>query len=275
MKEKVGIIGFGNMGRAIAYQIKKHYCVYVFDKDTSKTSNINEVNISGNMSDVMANSNVIILAVKPQDFTSVLNKIKGLTQGKLIISIAAGITTSYIENYLDNETRVIRVMPNMPVKIGKGISCLSAGCFAASADIALADEIFKRLGKTLLLKEGMMDAATAVSGSGPGYFYDFIQSKKLDIGNYPQEEIKGFKSSFKNAAAAIGFNQAQVNLLVDATIEGALEVLKAKEFTAEQLKDQVTSRGGTTQAGLEVLHKGGSLESAVKAALRRAKELSE
>jgi len=117
----------------------------------------------------------------------------------------------------------------------------------------------------------MMDAATAISGSGPGYFYDFIKGKS-------KEEIKflkeGFITSLIEVAHSIGFSMVEAELLTVTTTHGSMELLSKTKLSAEQLRNQVASKGGTTEAALEVLHMGGSLEEAVKAALNRAYELT-
>jgi len=264
---KIGIIGCGNMGRAIYERLKDDYTVSVFDKDASKLSN---VNIADSTIDLLNKSVVVILAVKPQDFENLLNEIKSNIKDKLVISIAAGITTGYIEKFL-GDVKIIRVMPNMPAKIGKGMSCLCKGQNAKEQDLNFAKELFDKLGKTLIFNEDMMDAATAISGSGPGYLYDMIENKsKDDI----EKSVGKFISSLAEAAKSIGFSPQQAKLLAKTTVDGSVAVFQSGNVAASELKKQITSKGGTTEAGLKVLHSGGSLKEAVKAALNRGKELS-
>ncbi len=154
MKEKksIGIIGFGNMGAALTGRLRERYSLFVFDKDRKKTKTVKAVNRAKNLKDLLANSEIVILAVKPQDFPALFREIKAYLKDKLVISIAAGISTRFIEKSLA-KARVVRVMPNMPAKIGKGISCLAKGRFAKKADLVLAEKIFKGLGLTLILEE--------------------------------------------------------------------------------------------------------------------------
>lgn len=173
--KSIGIIGFGNMGSAIAGRIKSKYRVIAFDEDEEKTKNISGIGTVNSITDLLKQSDAIVLAVKPQDFDAVLSEVKPFAKGKLIISIAAGIKTQYIEKKLGG-ARVVRAMPNLPVKVGKGISCLCKGKFARGTDLKFSEEIFKKLGKTLVLKENMMDAATAISGSGPGFLCGLIEN---------------------------------------------------------------------------------------------------
>lgn len=277
MKKKIGIIGFGNMGSAIAEMVKLKYEVWIFDKDRAKIQNLLRINIAENIIDLVNEVKTVILAVKPQDFNEVLQEIKeamdiyAKNRDNLIISIAAGITTGYIEKCLGN-VRVIRVMPNMPARIGMGMTCLCKGKFAIEKDLNSTKDLFDNLGKTLVLKEDMMDAATAVSGSGPGYFYDLIEGKNAVAAKEYLENI--FIFSLQKAAEAVGFAAQEAKELAEATGIGSMNILKESHLSPMELKKQVTSKGGTTEAGLEVLHSGGTLTDAVNAALKRAKELS-
>lgn len=276
---KIGIIGFGNMGSAIAERIKAEDAkIWVFDKDKDKIKGLSGVNTSENCIDLVKNVDVVILAVKPQDFEFALEDIKSGIKGKLVISIAAGITTGYIEKKLEGagEARVIRVMPNMPARIGKGMTCLSKGRFASDGDLGFAEELFVKLGATLILNEDKMNAATAISGSGPGYCYDLIESQHVNIHN--DAELKKFELDFskllEKAAAGIGFNVNESIMLANATTSGSIALIKESGVPVGELKKQITSKGGTTEAALAALHKGDTLENAAKAALKRAKELS-
>ncbi|MCF7907576.1 MAG: pyrroline-5-carboxylate reductase [Candidatus Omnitrophica bacterium] len=273
LKKSIGIIGFGNMGSGLATRLKRHYRVLVFDQDCKKTKALRGVKKALSIEELLLDANQIIIAVKPQNFPSLLKKIKGNFDNKLFISIAAGISTQYIEKTLAR-VRVIRVMPNLPSKIGKGMSCLARGRFAKAVDLSLAKKIFKHLGQILVLNEKMIDAATAVSGSGPGYVYAFLESNCFSGRKVPAVLIRDFKLDFKKAARAVGFTKSQADLLVDATVSGSLAVLSHSRLSISQLRKQITSKGGTTEKALKVLKRGGSLTDAVGAALLRAKQLS-
>lgn len=267
--QKIGIIGFGNMGSAIGERLKTDYEIVVFDKDKNKTSGLSDINVTKNITDLVNKVNTVILAIKPQDFEIVLNEIKNYAKDKLIISIAAGITTKFIEAYL-GRVRAIRVMPNLSAKVGAGMICLCKGKYAKKNDLAFAKQLFGKLGKTLVLKEKMMDASTAISGSGPGYFYDWVEGKSI-------EEIKNtasrFASSLTATAQEIGFTYPIARTLAETTTKGSILYLEETKLSPAEAKKQVASKGGTTEAGLEVLHNGGSLTEAVKAALKRARKL--
>lgn len=273
-RKTVGIIGFGNMGQAIAEQLKIDYQVQVFDKDKNKTRGLAGIKIAQASADLAKNSDVLILAIKPQDFEGLLVEIKDfLSADKLIISIAAGITTAYIEKCL-GVVRVIRAMPNILIKIGASVTCLSKGKFATEQDLEFAENLFGYIGETLAIKEEMMNAATAVSGSGPAYICYYIEAGLLDPDNIPEQRREAFLSNFRKSAENLGFSKEEATLLVSNTFNGTINFLKKTKVPALELKKQVASKGGTTEAALEVLYKGASLEEAVKAARKRAEELS-
>lgn len=268
----VGIIGYGNMGSAIAERI--NIPVAVFDADRLKTSNLKStIQVVLSAALVVQNCDVIIIAVKPQDFELLLEAIKKPAEGrnKLFISIAAGIRTSFIEKRLEG-SRVVRVMPNLPARIGEAMSCLAKGASAKDEDLVFAQGLFNALGQTLCIPEDLMDAATAISGSGPGFFF-------YQAGDRPEAELKDlankeFIPKFTDAARQLGFTAQQAQLLVDATVSGSIALIAATGLAAQELLVQVTSKGGTTEAGLAVLQKGGSLADAARAAAQRASELS-
>lgn len=269
-KKKIGIIGFGNMGSAIAQQLKRAYSIFVFDKDKNKTKNLSGLTISKNVIDLMKEAEIIILAAKPQDFDDCLYEIKKYIEDKLIISIAAGISCAHIEKIL-GKARVIRAMPNLPIKIGQGLTCLTKGSFASDIDLEFGKKIFNSIGEFLVIEENLMNAATAVSGSGPGFFYYLIKDKPYkDWITYAKDV---FTLALSTAAQRVGFKADQALVLARITALGSMALLKNTGLSPKELCTQVTSKGGTTQAGLEVLAKGSSLVDAIKAALKRAEEL--
>ncbi|MFA5271007.1 MAG: pyrroline-5-carboxylate reductase [Candidatus Omnitrophota bacterium] len=270
---KVGIIGCGNMGSAIVKGISSKYQVFIFDKEAGKTKNIAKAKVTKSIFDLVSSADVVILAVKPQDFESVLSEIKDCIDGKLVISIAAGISTGYIEKVL-GKVRIIRVMPNLPAKIGKGMSCLSKGKFASNSDLLFAKKIFNFIGKTLFLNdENMIDAATASSGSGPGFLSKGVSGKSLkEAKKIAQSE---FMPLMLDTCIEMGFTRNQAQLLTTATTTGTIALWETTKILPEDLAKQVASKGGTTEAGLKKLKgKMKFLPNAMKAALKRAKELS-
>jgi len=270
-------MGFGNMGSAIGQRLKAAgYQIVVFDKDKNKTKSLEGLKVAKNITDAIKQADVVILAIKPQDFDLVLNEAKGILSGQLIISIAAGIPTAYIERVL-GKVKVVRTMPNLPAKIGEGMICLSKGKYATEADLDFAQKLFKHLGDTMKLDEEKMDAATAVAGSGPGFFYKLIQIENIDPNN--MTEIYKFAThefipACTASATSIGFSVAQAKVLAVSTTNGTIDLLKSSGLTPKQLEKAVKSKKGTTEAGLSKLRGIDSLKQAIKAAFKRAKELS-
>ncbi|MGE5308452.1 MAG: pyrroline-5-carboxylate reductase family protein [Deltaproteobacteria bacterium] len=270
MKKKIGLIGFGNMGSAIFERARDDFDLLVYEKDPSKTEKLEASVVEKDLAALVRGVEAFILAVKPQDFTAVLAQIGGAGKAT-VISIAAGIPTAAIEKALPG-SRVVRVMPNLPAKVGKGMSCIARGKKAAQPDVTLTEQIFRKVGQVLVIDEKMMDAATAISGSGPGFFFDrVIGQSGYEAQNYG-EHI--FKEELREAAVAVGFDPKQALLLAKATTDGAVELMKSSGLPAETLRDRVTSKGGTTEAGLKALHQTDSLADAARAAVARAKELA-
>ncbi len=269
---KIGILGYGNMGSAIAARLKDKHQLFIFDKDAGKTDNVSSATVAVNIPDLLNKAEVVVLAVKPQDFEPVLIEIKKNIGRQLVISIAAGITTAGIEKLL-GEAQVVRVMPNLPVKAGKGMTCLARGKYVSEINLSLAREMFDLAGKTLVVDENKMNAVTAVSGSGPGFLYDFL--RRLSPAEWDKFIQGKFIPAFSGAARKVGFSDEQSRLLAETTAYGSLALLKESKLPPEVLGRQVTSKGGTTEAGLAALDgKIENLESAVRAALKRAEELA-
>ena len=253
----IGIIGAGNMGKAIAVRLKD--LLIISDTDPKKLRAIK--NRSAETTDcnveLVKRSDTVILAVKPQSIKEVLLEIKPYIKNKLVISIAAGVTTNAIERIL-GKARVIRVMPNMPSMVGKGISAVSRGRFSKSRDINVARKIFSKVGEVVVVKEDKLDAVTALSGSGPAYYFLFT-----DL--------------LEKAGVSIGLNKDLAKKLALATFFGSAEVAKASKLSMEEFVQKVASKGGTTEAALKIFKKK-ALERTIKEALisafNRSKALS-
>lgn len=261
---KIGIIGCGNMGRALLRGLlSKGYVdrrdIFISDKDRRKIDFARlrfKVNVSSSNSKLVRKCNVIILAVKPQDLDAVARELPVPLKGKLLISICAGISTKKLEDCF-GDVPVIRVMPNMPALICQGISAISLGRYAALKDRRVARSIFSCIGEVVLIKEKLMDAVTAISGSGPAYYF-YLTQKLLET------------------AKEFGIPEQIAWRLVVQTASGSAALLKQSEQSPQVLRKRVSSKGGTTEAAFKVFQKKGLpkiLTSAFKAAARRAKEL--
>lgn len=287
MNERIGIIGFGNMGATIAQWLKTKYPVCVFDKEKEKLKNLSGITVALGIPDLVKRSQVVIIAVKPQDIDVVLrevkNTIKDKPQGnglastsqshKLVISIAAGIPTTFIEKALGG-AHVVRAMPNLCARIGESVTCLARGSSVSEEDLELAQEIFYYFGVTRLVEEKMMNAVTAISGSGPAYVFDLMEKNSLDANNIPQYTHDDIIEHLQDAAEAVGFNEEDAQFLATNTVNASINLVKKTKFAPQELKKQVASKGGTTEAALKVLAKGGSWSEAAQAALKRAQELA-
>jgi pyrroline-5-carboxylate reductase len=202
---------------------------------------------------------VIILATKPQQSSTVLAAIQpAIGLDKLIVSIMAGVRCTTIEEALADGTRVVRVMPNTPALVGTGATAICAGQNAAREDLDCVENIFARTGIVVRVDEKQMDAVTGLSGSGPAYVFTFIEA-------------------LSDAGVKNGLARDVSTKLAIQTVLGAARMLAETGEHPAKLREQVTSPGGTTIAGLHVLENGrfrGTVMDAVDAATQRSKELS-
>lgn len=216
------------------------------------------VHVTGDNREVADSADVVILAVKPQNMAEVLGEISSVSKkARLIISIAAGISINFIEGYLERGARVIRAMPNMPAMIGEGVTALACGGNAQEEDLAMARLIFDSVGITVVVEERFMDAVTGLSGSGPAYGFVVIEA-------------------LSDAGVCMGLSRDIALRLAAQTIMGAARLCLVSGKNPVELREMVTSPGGTTIAGLKVLEEGKirtTLMAAVQAATIRAKEL--
>jgi pyrroline-5-carboxylate reductase len=275
IKKKIGIIGFGTMGSAIAQRIKFKYEVLVFDKDAQKVSEASGMRVSVSIADLTRDADVVLLAVKPQDFSPVLQECRPFAKMRLFISIAAGITTRFIEGIL-GDVKVVRAMPNLGAILGVSETSLCPGSQAGDEDLFQAQELFDYIGKSWILEERLMNAATAICGSGPAYiFYDMEKSgigpKGLPI---TDETIMRYVHSLKVAAESLGFDKEVAMEFAVATVGTSVKLATETGLTPAELRARVTSKGGTTEAAVKVLSDRGSWSEAAEAALLRAIELS-
>jgi len=200
---------------------------------------------------------IIILAVKPDSVDSICREVAGSINGKLLVSVAAGIRSNSILNLFGPETRVIRVMPNTPALVGEGMSVLALAGEATTDDLEIVKNIFETVGRAVVVPEKLMDAVTGLSGSGPAYVFLMIEA--LADG--------GVKS---------GLPRDNAMLLAAQTVLGAARMVLETGLHPGVLKDKVASPGGTTIEGLHVLEKAGLrgiLMDAVSAAAEKSKIL--
>lgn len=265
--KKIGIIGCGNMGEALLARlsgvVEKSTHLMVSEMDAARREYIQgkyRIIVEIDNNEVVKFSDVIIIAVKPKDFEELLSGevCCGVSNKKLIISIAAGVTTKYIEKIVGGDVPVIRVMPNMAASIGEAISSISRGSSATDKDMALAREIFSLIGETVEIDEKLVDGVTAISGSGPAYFFYLVESLIA-------------------SAKMLGIDDNTARRLVVKTALGSAKLLDVLDEGPDALRKKVTSKGGTTEAALKVFESKkfkDIVKAAVKKAHSRAREIS-
>jgi pyrroline-5-carboxylate reductase len=264
--KQVGFVGSGNMGEALINGLLHgHLCrpeqILCSDVRLEKLKLIKEkygVKGTSHNIEVVKQSDIIILAVKPQIMKPVIDEIaKYLDLSKLIISIAAGVPLEAIESCAKKELKLIRVMPNICVSVREGISAIAAGKHALKEDLLLAKTIFDSVGKSLFIEEYLLDAVTGLSGSGPAYIFLIIDA-------------------LADAGVKVGLSRDDALILASQTVLGAAKMLIETGEHPGKLKDMVTSPGGTAITGLHTLEEGGlrtTLINAVEVATRRSEAL--
>lgn len=261
----IGFIGVGVMGSSIIKSLLMKSItsdqICIADKSPDKLDQLKsqyQVEVK-EIAAIGKGCNVIFLAVKPQDLADVLNELKQTIQPEtVVISIAAGKTIKFIEDQLQTNNPVIRAMPNTPAQIGKGISAIAASAKVSSDELKIATELFSTTGEVVVVTEDKIDAVTALSGSGPAYFFYFIEA-------------------MVKAGVELGLTDEIATKLAIETISGSAAMLKESNLDAATLRKNVTSPKGTTAAALEVFSNS-NLENiilkAMSAAKNRAQELA-
>jgi len=206
---------------------------------------------------IATKADLVLLAVKPQVMGEVLQGMAPAVEKQLVISIAAGIPTYFIEARFPRPVRVVRVMPNTPALVLEGASALCAGAHATAEDLAMAQAIFQAVGRAVVLEESALDAVTGLSGSGPAYVFVIIEA-------------------LADAGVRVGLSRDVAQLLAAQTVLGSARMVLETGAHPAVLKDMVASPGGTTIAGLHALESGAlraALLDAVRAATERSREL--
>jgi pyrroline-5-carboxylate reductase len=260
----IGFIGAGNMAEAIIKGILQSGAlaaekIYISDIKQSRLIELHEryqINFCATNQLLVEKADCIFLAIKPQNSTAVLEKIKLQNSHKIFISIMAGKTISFIKSHL-GDVPVMRIMPNTPILVGAGMSVIASGTGIDKKILSFIKKIFKAVGEVIELNETDMDIVTAVSGSGPAYVYNFAAAM-----------IAG--------AIHHGLSRDTAEILVKQTFLGASKMMVETSESAEQLAEQVTSKGGTTEAALKVFADSqcdGIIYAMLKAAKDRAKAI--
>ena len=264
--KKIGFIGAGQMAKSLAFGIANSNGddLQLFISDPNDAACESFASLIGDRSSVsrvnnnaklVESSELVFLAVKPQYLETALADVK-FENNPLVVSIVAGVRMFQLER-LTGISRIIRVMPNTPCQIGKGVSAIAAGPDVKSSETKLIKGILATVGAVVELEESLMDSVTGLSGSGPAYVFTFIEA-------------------LIDGAVLTGMPRATARHLAIETVIGAASMLQQSEEHPAVLRDRVTSPGGTTIEGLKALEENSfrdAVMSAVQAATERSREL--
>lgn len=263
---KIAFIGVGNMASAIIGGVAEdgiaHGDVILFDRHAEKAAPFAErgYTVASSAPDAAEQANIIVLATQPQAFPELLAELgTAALDGKCFVSIAAGVTTAAVCSGLGRDVPVIRVMPNAPLRIGKGATAVTRNGSVNETDFRLVCRIFSRMGEIIILPEDKMNEIISVTGSSPAYVYLFIKSI---IDSARRQGIEADEHQLRN--------------LVCRTVIGSAELMMRSPLTAEQLLDAVQTPGGTTEPAVKTLLERdmpGIIDAAMQACTDRAYEL--
>jgi pyrroline-5-carboxylate reductase len=268
MSRRVAILGCGKIGESLlagllssGWRSPDEVVVTVRREDRiAELRGHYGIRVSLSNSEAVAGAGLIVVAVKPQDFDVLLGEIApALSPKQTILSVAAAIPTSAIERRVDGSVPVVRAMPNAPAVVHEGIAGICAGAHASDADLALAEECLSHLGRVVRVAEPYMDAVTAVSGSGPAYFALLAEA-------------------MIEAGILLGLSREISTQLVVQTMLGTAKLLRDEHVHPVELREMVTSPGGTTIRAIRELERAGvraAFLNAIQAAMERSQELAE
>jgi pyrroline-5-carboxylate reductase len=264
---KVAIIGAGNMGMAFAksfiqYELVKKENLFLIEKNAERAEALRQEKAGAVIDTINAKIgeyDLIILSVKPQDFASLQDELRAVIQpNQLILSIMAGISIEKIKSSL-NHNLIVRAMPNTPALLGMGMTAFSAAGDITLSQLKKVENLINSTGRAIFLEdESLLDAVTALSGSGPAYFFYLVKA-------------------MIEAGKEMGFEDSMASLLVKQTMLGSYHLINNSEKNLDELIKAVASKGGTTEAALKRFEEGllsQNLKEGIFAAQKRATELS-
>lgn len=265
-KKKIGFVGCGNMGTALVRGLissgtssaDRIICSDVKEAKLAALSEQYGVETTKDNCRVATEADIVIYAIKPQILAHILRETAScLDMNKVVVSIAAGVPIPAIQSCLQNDLRLIRVMPNVGSAVMESATGITAGEHVLNGDLELVRDIFESVGKTVIVEECLLDAVTGLSGSGPAYIFMIVDA-------------------LADAGVKVGLSREDALYLSIQTLLGSAKLLMETREHPGKLKDSVTSPGGTAIAGLHTLEEGGlrtTLINAVEAATKRAREL--
>jgi pyrroline-5-carboxylate reductase len=267
--EKLAIIGAGSMAEALISGIVEKELlssrkIWVTNRsDTQKLSRLSHqygINATHDLETLFNGADMVILAMKPKDAASAIIQIKEhLNESMLIVSVLAGVSIETIEHLAQTPLAVVRAMPNTSATIGKSATALAINERVNPLQLELAKRLFETVGLITIVEESQLDAVTGLSGSGPAYIYYLVEA-------------------MEKSAVEIGLEKQMAKKLIIQTLLGAAEMLTVSEKPSEQLRRDVTSPGGTTEAGIRVLEAHGVQDafiSCIQEATAQSKKLGQ
>ena len=263
--KNIAIIGAGQMAEALLAGLQASHVtdpgsLFATDTSAERRDLVKRrfgIRIGSDNREAASWAAVSLLAIKPQSLETVLQEMAPVLVGKLVISIAAGVSIGRLARLMPSEARIIRVMPNAPALVREGMSALALGPGVTEEDVRFARTLFEAVGRVLVIEERLMDVVTGLSGSGPAYVCLVIEA-------------------MADGGVKMGLPRAVAELLAAQTVLGAARMLLETGEHPARLKDRVASPGGTTIAGLHQLEQGGlraTLMAAVEAATKKSEEL--
>ncbi|HET8751789.1 MAG TPA: pyrroline-5-carboxylate reductase [Gaiellaceae bacterium] len=268
MNRKVAILGGGRIGEALLSGLlssgwRDTAEIVVTDRGEERAAELRErygVDATGDNVAAVTGAGLVVVAVKPQDIDGLLETVGAhLRPEQTVVSVAAAIPTAHIEERIAEGVPVVRAMPNAPATVHEGMAGICAGAHASDAQLALAEELLAHLGRVVRVPETGMDAITAVSGSGPAYFALLAEA-------------------MIEAGILLGLSREVSTTLVVQTMFGTAKQLRDQGMHPVELRESVTSPGGTTIAAIRELEQAGvraAFLNAIQAAMDRARELAE
>jgi pyrroline-5-carboxylate reductase len=267
MRHHILFVGGGNMGAALIGGLLADGAaassLSAVEIDAGQRQRLTEafgIKVCAQIADVTHDVDTVVLAVKPQHMRDAAAALRPILRDQLVLSIAAGIRTDDLARWLGGCRRIVRVMPNTPALVRAGVSGLYACPEVTPAERSRAEAVLQAVGETLWVeREELIDAVTAVSGSGPAYVFYFIEA-------------------LRQGALELGFDRAQAQQLVLGTFAGAIRLAQASSEDVATLRERVTSKGGTTERALATMNAqrvGEAIAKAAHAAMQRAGELAQ